>query len=36
MIERLLYAMAALGKKASCCELIVIGGGDKEYEGFCG
>lgn len=34
MIERLLYAMAALGKKASCCELIVIGGGDKEYEGF--
>lgn len=33
-IERLLYAMAALGTRASCCELVVIGGGDKEYEAF--
>lgn len=33
-IERLLYAMAILGKSASCCELVVIGGGDKEYEAF--
>lgn len=34
MIERLLHAMAALGTSASCCELVVIGGGDKEYEAF--
>lgn len=33
-IERLLYAMAALGTSASCCELVVIGGGNKEYEAF--
>lgn len=33
-VERLLYAMAALGTSASCCELVVIGGGDKEYEAF--
>lgn len=33
-VERLLYAMAALGTNASCCELVVIGSGDKEYEAF--
>lgn len=33
-VERLIYAFAELGEKAKDAELLIIGGGDAEYEQF--